>query len=281
MADTVELPVTEIVVAARELALAGRWQRATSLLDAATSVPQKAGASLAVAAAEVAVESDWCRGAGAAAGRLAAAERQCATVDVDAGCRWDLAFARMRHTYAGLLVVDGRFSLGPRGKDPDAVAALERQVEELAATAPDPVRQGWAAMYRGLVLDNVRAERDAAPAWYERALAAGEQGDDLLAREALRHLGDHDHDDGDHERATERWATATELGAGAGAVVGTLSQQLLLAVLARDAGDESAAAALAEQVATWASALGATPLATQAAAFVTGADPTAGPAEDG
>lgn len=277
MADTVELPVTEVVAAARELALAGRWQRAADLLDAATAGRLQARASLAVAAAEVAVESDWARGAETAADRLAAAERQITTTDVDVGRRWDLAFARMRHTYAGLLVVDGRFSFGPRGKDPDAVAALERQLEELTAAAPDPVRRGWAAMYRGLVLDNVRAERGAAPAWYEQALAAGERGDDLLAREALRHLGDHDHDHGDHERAAKRWARAAELGAGAGAVVGTLSQQLLLAVLARDAGDEPAAAALAEQVATWASALGATPLATQATAFLAGTDPTAAP----
>ncbi|MGW7823051.1 hypothetical protein ACWGLF_34150 [Streptomyces puniciscabiei] len=56
---------------------------------------------------------------------------------------------------------------------------------------------------------------------------------------------------------------------------GTLSQQLLLAVLARDAGDEAGARALASEIVRWAEAIGAHRLGAQAAGFLTGADPTA------
>lgn len=279
MTNNVEIPEGELVAAARELARAGRWRRATELLDAATVTEPDARARLALAAAEVALERDWfCRTA-TAAQRLAVADRLCAAADVGPADRWDLAFARMRNAYAGLVVVDGAFKAGPWGKDQEAIAALGRQADDLCAQAPDAVRHGWAQMYRGLVLDNVRAERAAAPACYQRALAAGERGDALLAREALRHLGDHDHDDGDNQQAAARWARATELGAGAGNVPGTLSQQLLLAVLARDAGDEPGATALATEVARWAAALGAESVATQATGFLAGADPTAAPAE--
>jgi hypothetical protein len=52
---------------------------------------------------------------------------------------------------------------------------------------------------------------------------------------------------------------------------------MLLAVCARDAGDEAGARALAGEIARWASAVGASRLETQASAFLAGADPTAPP----
>lgn len=70
------------------------------------------------------------------------------------------------------------------------------------------------------------------------------------------------------------------LGAHAGAVPGTLSRQMLLAVLARDAGDEAGASALAREVARWAAALGTVRVEAQAAGFLAGADPTAPPEND-
>lgn len=141
--------------------------------------------------------------------------------------------------------------------------------------APDEIRRGWAEFYLGVIADNLYGERDAAPSHYLAALRAGEAGDDLLAREALRHLGDHDHDNGDHELALDRWQQATALGARAGRVTGTLSQQILLAVLARDAGDEAGARAVAREVARWAGAIGAKSIEVQASAFLDGTDPTA------
>jgi hypothetical protein len=269
--------VDEVIAAARELAQAGRWGRAASLLDATTATGARARALLALAAAGVALESDWFGETSASAGRLNTAAEVCAAADLDPGSRWDLAFLRLRHDYYDQLRGPDGFRAGPEGKDPDALADIRSRAGELRGLAPDELRRGWAEMYLGLIADNLYGERDPAPAHYQAALRAGESGDDLLAREALRHLGDHDHDRGDAELALDRWSRATALGARAGLVPGTLSQQMLLAVLARDAGDDSGAAALAREIARWAAALGAERLAAQATAFLAGIDPTAPP----
>jgi tetratricopeptide (TPR) repeat protein len=271
------IPADEVIAAARDLAHGGRWRRAARLLDATTATDAHVRALLALTAAEVALEGDWFGGTNAAAGRLSAAEQVCATADLDPGSRWDLAFLRLRHEYFGHVLSAGRFCPGPEGKDPDALADLRRRAVELREQAPDDLRRGWAEMYLGLIADNLYGEREAAPAHYEAALRAGESTADLLAREALRHLGDHDHDRGDHQLALERWGRATALGARAGAVPGTLSQQMLLAVLARESGDEAGAAALAREIARWAAAIGARSIEAQAASFLAGADPTAPP----
>jgi hypothetical protein len=271
------IPVDEVIAAARDLALGGRWHRAARLLDATTAAGPQARALLALAAAEIALQNDWASGTGAPNGRLSTAEQACATADLDPGSRWDLAFLRLRREYFDQIVTAGGFHLGPEGKDPDVLADLRRRAGELRGLAPDDLRRGWAEMYLGLIADNLYGQRDVAPVHYQAALRAGESGDDMLAREALRHLGDHDHDRGDHQLALERWSRAAALGARAGAVPGTLSQQLLLAVLARDAGDEAGAAALAREIARWASALGADNIQAQASGFLAGLDPTAPP----
>ncbi|MGW0944932.1 hypothetical protein ACWD4O_20610 [Streptomyces sp. NPDC002623] len=283
------LPVDELLRAIRELSRAGRWETAARLLDSLSVTDPDARVRVALTAAEVALEHDWFSGTDTAAERIAAAdtvalavavavavaEKETHTTSDDA---WDLGFVRLRHDYARLLLVDGELRFGPAGKDPEALAALRRRARALCDGAPDGRRRGWAALYLGLITDNHFAERTAAPVHYEAALRAGEAGeDDLLAREALRHLGDHDHDRGDHTHALDRWRRATALGARAGTVPGTLSQQLLLAVLARDTGDEPAARALATEVTHWAEAIGATRLAQQASAFLGGTDPTAPP----
>jgi hypothetical protein len=56
---------------------------------------------------------------------------------------------------------------------------------------------------------------------------------------------------------------------------------MLLAVLARDGGDEAGALALAREIARWAGAIGAVTTEAQANGFLAGADPTAPPAESG
>ena len=309
----------EVAAAAIELARGARWDRALALLDAAAAEagtarlsaegdagagrPSQAGAAgagdterarpseagdapagaagagdgrvrgrLALAAAAVAVDRDWWAGTDTAAERLEKAER------AGAG-GWQLDFLRLRRDYLRLIhPVGGTFQPGPWGKDPEVIADVERRAGQLRRTASGTADAGWAEMYLGLVADNLRADREAAPGHYEAALAAADR-DDLLAREALRHLGDHDHDNGDRASALERWQRATALGAGAGYVTGTLSQQLLLAVLARDAGDEAAATALASEVARWAEALGAAHVRDNANGFLSGADPTAAPEE--
>jgi hypothetical protein len=258
----------ETLAAALELARASRWNRALSLLDTlalldtpdATTTNDRA--RIALTAVEVALESDWFAGTTLATGRLATAERL-------GGSSWDLEFLRLRHDYLGQL---GTFQFGPDGKDPEVLAQLRKRATDLAAdTAADERRRGWARMYLGLILDNLFADREAAPQHYEAALRAGESTDDLLTREALRHLADHDRDRGDLVSAKLRWERATALGARAGLVAGTLSQQILLAVLARDTGDDRGATQLAEEIARWSDAIGATRLHTQAKAFLSGA----------
>lgn len=260
----------ELLSAARELSLAGRWDRALRLLDATTCATPDDRARLALSAAEVALQSDWFGGTKLAAERIEAVQQE---------PDWDLDFVRLRHDYLGLLHGEGGFRPGPEGKDPEALATIRRGARHLHEGAPDEVRRGWASMYLGLIADNLFAERTTAPAHYEAALRAGEGADDLLVREALRHLGDHDHDAGDHDRARERWQRATALGARAGMVPGMLTQQLLLAVLARDTGDEAGAIALAAEIARWAGAIGADHVHAQATGFLAGADPTAAPRE--
>ncbi|MDR7273875.1 hypothetical protein [Catenuloplanes atrovinosus] len=261
---TIEIDAHELTRAARALAHAGRWSGAIRLLDAARRTGG-AEPGIALAAAEVALESDWYAGTAHAEARL----RHPALAHADV---WDVGFLRLRAAYRALLFDRGTFRPGPAGRDPRVIEALAADADRLEDQAEDGVRRGWARFYRGLIDDNLAGRRDAAPARYRSALGTG---DDLLEREALRHLGDHDHDAGDHDAARSRWEHATALGARAGAVTGTLSQQLLLAVLHRDAGDEAAATALGREVARWATALGATRLAATAGAFLAGTDPTA------
>ncbi|KUL30828.1 hypothetical protein [Actinoplanes awajinensis] len=237
----------EILEAARELSRAGRWSRALSLLDAAG-----AGDTfrVALAAAEVAAESDWFGGTELSAGRIAVA--------AGLGEHWDLDLLRLKQSYALAIRSDGA--------DP----AVSAQAGQLHDRAPDDVRRGWARMYQGLIADNLLGRRDLAPGHYAAALRAGVDGaDPLLEREALRHLGDHDRDGGDRAAAQTKWARATELSSRAGLVPGLLSQQILLAVLARDAGDEAGARMLAGEVARSAGAIGADRLHAQATAFLT------------
>ena len=259
MTDTTT-KVDEVIGAARELAKAGRWQRAASLLDATIAGNDKDRARIALTAVEVAVEGDWFGGTEHGRVRLKEAEG----MEHDPQGRWDLAFLGLRIDYRRTIMRDGDFHPGPEGKDLEAMADLRYRASELKQHAPDGQRAGWASMYLGLIADNVFGERDVAPAHYEEALRAGEEGDAFLAREALRHLGDHDHENGDYEVAYERWARATELGARAGTVSGTLSQQILLALLARDTGDVAGSKLLAREIARWARAIGAKNLAAQA-----------------
>jgi hypothetical protein len=277
---TAQVPVATLSSAARALAHAGRWDQAAGLLDQAVPGTSAAQAELARLAAEIAIERDYVTGTREAPARLAAAERlRGPAPGLADGTGWDLAFLGLRQQYAEQVTgPGGAAQLGPRGRDAAEIGRLRDRARQLREAAPDGLRRGWAELCLGWIADNLYGERDLAPGHYEAALAAGQAGrDDLLVREALRHLGDHDHDRGDHAAALDRWQGATAAGARAGAVAGTLAQQLLLAVLARDAGDEAGARLLAGEVARWAAAAGAVRIAAQAAAFLAGVDPTVPP----
>ncbi|SDT28981.1 hypothetical protein [Actinoplanes derwentensis] len=252
--------VDEIVSSALALSYAARWDQALRLLDAFP-----ADARTAAAAAEVAAECDWHTGSALGLARLETADRIC-------GPTWDLAFLRLKHDYMTALRGPDGYRFGPDGKDPQVLTEMRARCGRLATETTSLVRQGWAHMYLGLIADNHFAQRDVSPRHYELALrAATGGGDDLLAREALRHLGDHDRNRGDLTSAGQRWELATTLGARSGLVCGTLAQQMLLAVLARDLGDDSGADRLAGEIARWARALGLPRLTQQADSFLAGA----------
>src|SRR5262249_43550504 len=169
---------------------------------AAGSNPRES-ALLLPAAPVIALDRAWFWGPGDAPARVRTAEESSAATDQDPASRWDLDFLVLRMDYFDQILGSGTFRPGPDGKDPVALAGIRRRGSELIGQAPDEVRRGWAEFYLGAIADNLYAEHDAAPGHYLAALRAGEAGDDLLAREALRHLGDHDHDNADHELALD------------------------------------------------------------------------------
>jgi hypothetical protein len=255
-AERVSLSADEIVTAAAALAWAARWDVARRLLEAAQPAEAQGPAArrLALAAAETAVHHDF-RTAGArwAPDAISAAEAVAGPQD-----RWRLDFLELEHDYGRELIgEDGSPRFGPDGHDPDRLSALAQRAEALVRAAPEPASAAWAAFYRGLISDNLIGDRGHARHWLTRALEAAEQtGDDYLAGEALRHLGDHDMEAGDLERARVRWERSAELWARIGNMTGVLAQQLLLAHLGISEGRTAAGSAIAEEVRRWSGAIG-------------------------
>jgi hypothetical protein len=263
-----EIAAEPLAAAARDLMLAGRWAHATALLSCVAAANDAERAVLAVAEAEVAVDQDfWCR-TGRGSSALARASATVASAPEDPVLAYDLEFLRLRHDYAAeLFGPDGsapRF--GPDGREAAVIDGLAGRAEELRAAAPDRARGAAATFYAGLIADNLRGDVAAARAAFAATLdAALAAGDDLTVSEALRHLGYHHGEDGDSEQARQMWERSAELRQRAGAVPYALSQELLLAGLARDTGDPDQARAVAGQVRRWARALGVTVLEAGAA----------------
>jgi tetratricopeptide (TPR) repeat protein len=273
---TARVPIPLLVTAAGALSRAARWDDASALVDAAEPGSDAGRSALAIAAAHIALERDYVTGSSLADGRIEQA-RQLVGETPEAAVQWAVAYLQLRASYhKAIRNPDGTARLGAEGRDAAERDTLREQARRARESAPNPTARGWAEMCLGWIADNLYGEREVAPSHYTAALQAGEAtGDELLIREALRHLGDHDHDRGDYPAALERWQRATAAGARAGTVPGTLSQQILLAVLARDAGDEAGARLLATEIARWAEAIGALGILGQATAFLHGVDPTA------
>lgn len=265
--------------AALDLALATRYDEALRLLDATQTDDPHDRVLLALTAADVADRADHLLGGSLAPDRIKALEDELAVYQPDVGLAWNAAWVRLRRSYSlAIRNPDASFRMGPQGRDPGEVDALVAEATRLRDEAPDLARRGWASMCLGWISDNLRADRAAAPVHYELALdAARATGDDVLLFEAQRHLGDHAHDDGDLADARERWEESTAAGARARHIGGTLAQQLLLAVVHRDEGDEAGAQAIGGEVVRWADAVGATRIARQAESFLAGVDPTRAP----
>lgn len=270
------MDTTDVVVAAaKALARAARFAEAAALLD----LPSLAAdhPAVAVARADVAVSADWHHGAITATDTLVAAAAVVEASD-DAAARWDLGFLFLRHAYSRQLADPATHVGSAAGRASEHIADLRRQATTLRDDAPADPRRGWAEFYLGVIADNVFGEREAAPAHYTAALKVAEQyDDDLLAFEALRHLGDHTRDDGDEALTRQQWERSAWHAARAGAVRPALAQQMLLAVAARDRGDEAGAVLLAGEIARWAGAIGARRVVAEAEAFLAGQDVTKAP----
>lgn len=246
---TITCSLDAVLAAADSLVLAARWDVAVSLLrSTSVSAPHDvARVAVAVATAEV-DRGFWQRSPSVDA--VAQARK---ALDGDPALAWELDWLEFRSDYSVALYGDT--------KTPEQAAALGATAATLYASAPTAVRRGWVAFYRGLVADNIAGDRDSAPAHYEEALAlATENGDDLLASYPLRHLGDHANDAGDVAGAREQWERSTALRQAAGFIPGTLAQQLLLGVLAQEAGDKATANAIGTEVARWGAAIGSSVL---------------------
>jgi tetratricopeptide (TPR) repeat protein len=253
-----EILAGTLAATARTLALAGQWAQAVSLLSSAVAANAAEQAVLAVAEAEVAVDQDfWCR-TDRGSSALSRARSAVADVPDDVFLAFDLEFLQLRHSYAReLFGPDGAARFGPAGRDPAVIDDLAARAGRLRADAPDRGRGAAATFYAGLIADNLRGDAAAARPMFaaslDEALAAG---DDFTESEALRHLGYHLGEDGEVEQARRMWERSAELRQRAGAVPYVLSQQLLLAGLARKGGSSEEARIVADQVRRWARALG-------------------------
>ena len=171
---------------------------------------------------------------------------------------WDLAMLQLRRQYADQLVdgigPDGRDHVargrdGPRG-GPPARHRAGRRPPGLGLHVPGLVRRqpargpgrGAGALRRG---PRRPAGRSTTRCWSSRRSGTWATTPTTTVTTAAR------------------WPAWQESTAGRGpgrARLGVLAQQLLLAVLARDAGDEAGARALAAEIRRWAEQLGATRL---------------------
>jgi len=264
-----EIPAGQLAAVAQSLMHAGQWTRALDLLDAAVPADATERAVLAVAAAEVCVESDfWCPTVTARAALSRAAEAVAEVAAADGTLGWELDLQSLRHDYfAELLTPDGpRF--GPDGRDPAVIEDLATRARRLRDAAPDQGRMAAATFWAGVVEDNLRGDSAAGESLFAQALATAEEaGADLATSEALRHLGYCASQRGDLDLAREQWERSIRLRQQAGAVPYVLSQFLALAEAARDSGDVAGARTLAGAVRSWADALGIGLLAAQAESF--------------
>ncbi|MEV6283695.1 hypothetical protein [Kribbella sp. NPDC051770] len=231
-----ELPLPQLLTAATLLARAAQWDAARALLESAEVSPAE-GPGFALALADLAVDQDFAQRTTHSPAALAAL----ATLELTPTQAWDRALLDLRHSYFLKLLTPA----------PDE--ALATQAKTLEATAPDDSRRATILFYQGLIADNLNALPQEAFTRYSASLAlCNTTGDTLQASYAHRHLGDHAHTAGDLPRARTHWQLSTEQRQTAGHVPATLAQQALLAVLAKDEGNQEAAKALATEVNRWA-----------------------------
>ena len=249
---TLSIEPGTLLAAVRALTRAARYDEARALLGS------HSGPGFALARAEVGLALAYHGRSpdGVLATLVAAAQDE---TRADPVSSWDAGFLALRHAYTVEIFDPARVIGSPEGRDPAAIGALRRDAEALHTAAPDTGRHGWAAFYLGLVHGNVHGEFDTGkPFWEEALVRARSVGDEYLCFEALRHLGDYALEGaGDADSARSQWEESAAHAARAGGVPQVLAQQVLLARLALDRGEEQGARLLAAEVARWAEAIGA------------------------
>jgi len=265
-----QITLSSVLESSTALMRAGRWNTATTLLQAITPASPAEHRAIAAALAEVAVDQDFAQHTDNADQALAVLEEALAD-SPDPVATWDLDFLHLRKDYGTALTAVGEdtqletedpdpsHAKGPNAEDAagqrgaaGAGPALAKRVQQLRDTAPDDARSGHAAFYAGVIADNLCELPTDAFAAYTAARELGERSnDDLLVSLALRHLGDHAHTAGNLALARTHWERSTELRQKVGHLLGALAQQTLLAVLAKDEGNPTAATALATEVNRW------------------------------
>ena len=252
-----KIALSVLVESSATLMRAGRWDDATHLLHAVEPEGAEERLILAAAEAEVAVDQDFAQRTDNAGAALEIVEEALSEVP-DPVLGWDLRMLRLRKDYFVALFAGDRGpepepAPAPAPADNPAAKELSERAELLRRDAPDEARAGASAFYAGLIADNLRGLTPTAFDYYTEALEIGERvRDDLLASLALRHLGAHAHTAGDLKLARTQWERSTELRQKVGHLLGVLAQQTLLAVLARDEGNQAATAAIATEVNRWA-----------------------------
>lgn len=246
--------------------LAGRWELARELLDETVACGPAEAGHLALARAQLAVERRQWHGEGSPSPALNEAA-QVISESRDERIAQDLELFRLFSDYWAALQPAGpgqppRF--GPDSHDPADLDRLRDRAEWLAGAAPDQGRAARAWFYAGLIADNLCGEGERAVELFQLALDSCGPGNDLIAAEALRHLGYRSFQAGDRKLARERWERATELAERGGSLTLTLAQQLLLAELDQAEHDDAGAWVRAAEVRRWALAIGVTRLARQA-----------------
>jgi hypothetical protein len=267
-----QTPLPQLLAATTLLARAAQWDAARALLHATEVAPAEPAtevdlakqatvvttaeqaakvsaeqAAVKLALAELAVDQDFAQSTTHSATALADLAAILAA-HPDEILEWDLALLQLRNTYFTKLLAAATIDDG-----------LAVQAETLDATAPDDVRRAAVLFYRGLIADNLNTLPDEAFKHYTDSLALCEStADTLQASYAHRHLGDHAHTAGNLPEARRHWQLSTEQRQAAGHVPGTLAQQALLAVLANDEGNPTAAQAIATETNRWAKQLNLT-----------------------
>lgn len=265
-----EISGQAVVTAVSALMLAGRWELAAEVLAATRTADPREFGALAMARAQVAVERRQWQGAEDPGPALDAAA-QAVDRSGDQTAVFDLELLRLFADYWAEVqpAGNGLPRFGPESHDPAILEQLRERAERLLAAAPDQGRAARAAFYGGLIADNLRGEHERGGALFRQALNDCGPDDDLVAAEALRHLGHHTSEAGDGKLGRHQWERSAELAERAGWLPLALAQQMLLAELDRAEGDEAGARALAGEIRRWAGALGLGRLQSQAAGITT------------